>query len=95
MSEPGPAVASRYRPIGDYGFPGDCHTGALVSSDGSVDWLCLPRLDDGSYFGRLLDRERGGWCAITPADPAMRTSQSQVRRVVSSPTRASTIQATR
>jgi hypothetical protein len=30
-----------------------------------VDWLCLARLDDGSYFGRLLDSERGGWCAIT------------------------------
>jgi GH15 family glucan-1,4-alpha-glucosidase len=68
-------VPGRYRPIGDYGFLGDCHTGALVSSDGSVDWLCLPRLDDGSYFGRLLDRERGGWCAITPADPAVRTSR--------------------
>jgi GH15 family glucan-1,4-alpha-glucosidase len=73
MSKPGPGVASRYRPIGDYAFLGDCHTGALVSSEGSVDWLCLPRLDDGSYFGRLLDRERGGWCTITPADPAMRT----------------------
>jgi GH15 family glucan-1,4-alpha-glucosidase len=70
MSEPGPGVASRYRPIGDYGFLGDCHTGALVSSDGSVDWLCLPRLDAGSYFGRLLDRERGGWCTVTPTDPA-------------------------
>jgi GH15 family glucan-1,4-alpha-glucosidase len=70
MSEPRPGVASRYPPIGDYGFLGDCHTGALVSSAGSVDWLCLPRLDDGSYFGRLLDRDRGGWCAITPADPA-------------------------
>ncbi|HKO83366.1 MAG TPA: glycoside hydrolase family 15 protein, partial [Actinomycetota bacterium] len=66
---------SGYRPIGDYAFLGDCHTGALVSSDGSVDWLCLPRLDDGSYFGRLLDRERGGWCTITPADPAVRTSR--------------------
>jgi hypothetical protein len=65
----------RYRPIGDYAFLGYCHTGALVSSDGSVDWLCLPRLDDGSYFGRLLDRERGGWCAIDPADPAVRTSR--------------------
>ncbi|HEX8132484.1 MAG TPA: glycoside hydrolase family 15 protein, partial [Actinomycetes bacterium] len=59
-----------YRPIGDYGFLGDCHSGALVSSAGSVDWLCLPRLDSGSYFGRLLDRQRGGWCAVTPADPA-------------------------
>jgi GH15 family glucan-1,4-alpha-glucosidase len=67
------AAPGRYRPIGDYAFLGDCHTGALVSSAGSVDWLCLPRLDDGSYFGRLLDRERGGWCAITPADPAVRT----------------------
>jgi GH15 family glucan-1,4-alpha-glucosidase len=75
MSEPGPGVASRYPPIGDYAFLGDCHTGALVSSEGSVDWLCLPRLDDGSYFGRLLDRDRGGWCAITPADPAARTSR--------------------
>jgi GH15 family glucan-1,4-alpha-glucosidase len=70
MSVPGPGVASRYRPIGDYAFLGDCHTGALVSSAGSVDWLCLPRLDDGSYFGRLLDRDRGGWCTVTPTDPA-------------------------
>jgi len=75
MSEPRPGVASRYPPIGDYAFLGDCHTGALVSSDGSVDWLCLPRLDAGSYFGRLLDRERGGWCAVTPTDPAARTSR--------------------
>ncbi|HEV2896094.1 MAG TPA: glycoside hydrolase family 15 protein [Actinomycetota bacterium] len=76
MSKPATSSgAGRYRPIGDYAFLGDCHTGALVSSDGSVDWLCLPRLDDGSYFGRLLDRERGGWCAITPTDPAMRTSR--------------------
>jgi GH15 family glucan-1,4-alpha-glucosidase len=71
----GTPAAPRYRPIGDYAFLGDCHTGALVSSDGSVDWLCLPRLDAGSYFGRLLDRERGGCCVVTPADPAARTSR--------------------
>jgi GH15 family glucan-1,4-alpha-glucosidase len=71
----GAPAAPGYRPIGDYAFLGDCHTGALVSSAGSVDWLCLPRLDGGSYFGRLLDRERGGSCVVTPADPAARTSR--------------------
>jgi GH15 family glucan-1,4-alpha-glucosidase len=71
----GTPAAPGYRPIGDYAFLGDCHTGALVSSTGSVDWLCLPRLDAGSYFGRLLDRERGGCCAVTPADPAARTTR--------------------
>ena len=72
VPSPGAGAPGRYRPIGDYAFLGDCHTGALVSSAGSVDWLCLPRLDDGSYFGRLLDRDRGGWCAITPIDPVIR-----------------------
>ena len=71
----GSGAPGRYPPIGDYAFLGDCHTGALVSSAGSVDWLCLPRLDSGSYFGRLLDQERGGWCAITPADPAPSSSR--------------------
>jgi GH15 family glucan-1,4-alpha-glucosidase len=71
----GTPAAPGYRPIGDYAFLGDCHTGALVSSTGSVDWLCLPRLDSGSYFGRLLDRDRGGCCAVTPADPAARTTR--------------------
>jgi GH15 family glucan-1,4-alpha-glucosidase len=75
VNGPATPAAPGYRPIGDYAFLGDCHTGALVSSAGSVDWLCLPRLDGGSYFGRLLDRERGGSCVVTPADPAARTTR--------------------
>jgi GH15 family glucan-1,4-alpha-glucosidase len=55
-----------YPPIAAYGLIGDCHTAALVSTDGSVDWYCIPRFDSGSCFGRLLDWERGGYCAIQP-----------------------------
>jgi GH15 family glucan-1,4-alpha-glucosidase len=73
-----PGAASGYPPISDYAFLGDCHTGALVSSRGSVDWLCLPRLDSGSYFGRLLDRERGGWCAVSPVHRAAAATRRYV-----------------
>src|SRR2546430_7767006 len=56
-------------PIGDYGLIGDCHSAALVSRSASVDWCCMPRLDSGSCFGRVLDWERGGFCAVVPAEP--------------------------
>jgi len=39
---------------------------ALVSGAGSIDWCCMPRVDGGSIFGRLLDWERGGYCQIAP-----------------------------
>jgi GH15 family glucan-1,4-alpha-glucosidase len=49
----------RFPPIGSYGFLSDCHTAALVSFAGSVEWLCLPRFDSPSAFAALLDRGAG------------------------------------
>jgi GH15 family glucan-1,4-alpha-glucosidase len=57
---------ARYPPIGDYAFISDCHSVALVSRTASIDWCCMPRLDAGSTFGRILDWDRGGYCAIRP-----------------------------
>ena len=49
----------RFPPIGSYGFLSDCHTAALVSFGGSVEWLCCPRFDSPSTFAALLDRGAG------------------------------------
>jgi alpha,alpha-trehalase len=50
---------SPYPPIADYGFLSDCEVTALVAPGGSVEWMCLPRLDCPSVFGALLDRDAG------------------------------------
>ncbi len=57
-----------YPAIADYALIGDCHSGALVSRQGSIDWCCLPRFDSGSAFGRLLHWENGGCCLVSPVE---------------------------
>jgi GH15 family glucan-1,4-alpha-glucosidase len=56
-----------YRPIEDYGIIGDMHTAALISKEGSLDFMCWPVFDSPSVFCRLLDKDKGGHFSIIAA----------------------------
>lgn len=56
--------------IGSHGLIGDMSSAALVATDGTIDWLCMPRFDSPSVFAGLLDSRSGGRFQIVPAGPA-------------------------
>jgi GH15 family glucan-1,4-alpha-glucosidase len=56
-------------PIADYALLSDCHSAALISRAGRIDWLCFPRFDSAATFARLLD-DSAGHFSIEPAGEA-------------------------
>ena len=63
-----PPAQAGFRPIEDYALIGDCRACALVSGEGSIDWLCLPRFDSPAIFASLIHSD-GGRFAIRPDEP--------------------------
>jgi GH15 family glucan-1,4-alpha-glucosidase len=57
-----------YLPIEDHGVIGNLYTAALVGTDGTIDWLCLPAFDSPSVFCSILDEEKGGHFALRPVE---------------------------
>lgn len=55
--------------IEDYAMIGDCRSAALVSLDGSIDWLCWPYFDSPACFAALLGSNQHGHWKIAPEDP--------------------------
>jgi len=65
-------------PIEEYGLIGDTETAALVGSNGSVDWLCLPRFDSPAVFAGLLGDDGHGHWSIAPIGGVRRTTRRYV-----------------
>src|SRR5690606_41188909 len=55
---------------------GNCRTAALVSREGSIDWLCFPRFDSSACFAALLGTPENGRWAIRPAGAIRRVSRA-------------------
>jgi GH15 family glucan-1,4-alpha-glucosidase len=61
--------------IEDYALIGDCETAALVSSKGSIDWLCWPTFSSEACFAALLGNEKNGYWSIAPATGRFKTTR--------------------
>ena len=68
-------------PIADHALLSDCRSAALVSKAGSIEWLCLPRFDSPSVFGRILDDGAGHW-SIRPVEDGEVTRRYRERTLV-------------
>jgi GH15 family glucan-1,4-alpha-glucosidase len=68
---------SPFPPIAEYAFLSDCETTALVAPSGSVEWMCLPRMDSPSVFGAMLDRDAGYW-KLCPSDTNVPTGRRYI-----------------
>jgi GH15 family glucan-1,4-alpha-glucosidase len=69
--------AAEFPPIAEYGFLSDCQTAALVGPDGTIEWMCLPRMDAPSVFGAVLGREAGHY-RLGPADQRIPTARRYI-----------------
>src|SRR5437016_13908693 len=68
-------MAKERTKIEDYAFLSDTQTGALVSRDGCVDWLCFPRFDSGACFASLLGEKENGHWRFFPEEKVETTSR--------------------
>lgn len=65
--------------IEDYAMIGDLHTAALVGTNGSVDWLCVPRFDSPACFAALVGSPENGHWRIAPVGVARASSRAYRR----------------
>ncbi|HZC99551.1 MAG TPA: glycoside hydrolase family 15 protein [Actinomycetes bacterium] len=73
MRLPYPSSDRGLPPIADYALIGDTRTAALVSADGAIDWLCVPRFDGDPLFGRLVGGPKAGTFRLGPAGRSRRS----------------------